>query len=369
VKNLQIVLGASPKVDLKLGVGAVKEAMTITADAPVVDVTQSAKATNIRAEQFEKLPKGRDFTTIVVQAAGANQEDRAAGISIDGATGLENRFVVDGVDTTEPRLGTSSKRVITDQIEEVQVKSSGYEAEFGGATGGVINVITKSGTNDLKGNVSSYFRNNSWNGDERRTLQQNATGLAPEYVTFQKDDFKIVEPGGTLGGPLMKDHLWFFGSYQPSRVRLNRTVTFTSPGSFPPTSTFGQHTDRENDLINMNGNFGARSVFKLAGSLTKDETKNAVLPGRSGRGGADPSLYKGQKDIYDTNTISGYYDFIPTQSVYLSVRGGRLYENTKQRGYPSDEFKTFYRGTNNPSQGGVFANVPPELVRAAGFSN
>src|SRR5438552_3254530 len=251
VRNLQIVLGSSPKVDLKLRVGTVTEAISVTAEAPVVDVTQSAKATSIRAEQFEKLPKGRDFTSVVTQAASANQETRGAGISIDGATGLENRFVVDGVDTTEPRLGTSGKRVITDVVEEIQVKSSGYEAEFGGATGGVINVITKSGTNDFTGSINSYFRDSSWDGKERPFLQQDTSGLNPEYVTFHKDDTRIVEPGATLGGPIMRDRLWFFASYQPSLTRTERTVTFLTPQTFAPTQTFKQDVDLNNMLANI----------------------------------------------------------------------------------------------------------------------
>ena len=363
VKNLQIVLGASPKVDLKLGVGAVKEAMTITADAPVVDTTQSAKSTSIRSEQFERLPKGRDFTTVVTQAAGANQETRAAGISIDGATGLENRFVVDGVDTTEPRLGTSAKRVITDNVDEVQVKSSGYEAEYGGATGGVINVITKSGTNDFSGQVNSYLRDSSWNGSERPSLQQNASATGPEYVTFRKDDNRILEPGAALGGPIVKDRLWFFGSYQPTKQRIERTVTFLTPQTFPATNTFKQDVDQDNILANINGNLGAKAIFKLSGNITGGETKTPSLPSRSGRDAADPSLYAGKKDVSDNSTYSGYFDFIPTQSLYLSARGGHLDTNFKNKGVAATPWKQFYRGSNS-----VFADTPPDAVRAAGFT-
>ncbi len=362
VRNLVVVLGASPRVDLKLRLARVTEKVTVTAEAPIVDVTQSAKATSIRAEQFERLPKGRDFTTVVTQAAGANQENKAAGISIDGATGLENRFVVDGVDTTEPRLGRSGKGVITDIIEEVQVKSSGYEAEYGGATGGVINVITKSGTNTFTGSVSSYFRDNSWNGASRPSLQENAAGTAPEYVTFRKDDTRIIEPGGTLGGPIMRDHLWFFGSYLPSLTHTDRTVNFTSPGSFPPTQTFTQNIHEDSILGNINGNFGTRAIFKVAGNLTNSETKNPNLPERDGRSSADPSLYNGKKDIRDNSTYSGYFDFIPTQSWYLSARGGRYSTNFKQRGIDAVDWKWFYRGTN-----AAFPDTPPDLVRASGF--
>src|SRR4029450_12793672 len=100
-------------------------------------------------EQLPLLRHGRDFTSLVTQAPGANTEAKLGGLSIDGASAGENRYIIDGIETTDLQQGISGKNVIADFVEEIQVKSSGYSAEFGGATGGVINVITKSGTNAL----------------------------------------------------------------------------------------------------------------------------------------------------------------------------------------------------------------------------
>jgi outer membrane receptor protein involved in Fe transport len=136
----------------------VTETVQVTAETPLVDVRQSSRATNIRAEQVDLLPKGRDFTTLVTQAPGANQETKLGGLSIDGASAGENRYIIDGIETTNLQSGTSGKNVIVDFIEEVQVKSSGYTAEFGGATGGVINAVTKSGTNDFHGSALLQLR-------------------------------------------------------------------------------------------------------------------------------------------------------------------------------------------------------------------
>ena len=135
--------------------------MKVTAESPLVDVAQSARQTNIRAEQVELLPQGRDFTTLVTQAPGANQEAKLGGLSIDGASAGENRYIIDGIETTNLQTGISGKNVIVDFVEEVQVKSSGYTAEFGGATGGVINVVTKSGTNDFHGSALYNFEGSS----------------------------------------------------------------------------------------------------------------------------------------------------------------------------------------------------------------
>src|SRR5918992_2219456 len=149
----RVGLGQVKKVDFSLSPKGVTESVQVVAESPLVDVRQSARQTNIRAEQVELLPKGRDFSTLVVQAPGANQEAKLGGLSIDGASAGENRYIIDGIETTNIQTGISGKNVIADFVEEVQVKSSGYTAEFGGATGGVINVLTKSGTNAFHGNA------------------------------------------------------------------------------------------------------------------------------------------------------------------------------------------------------------------------
>ena len=127
-------------------------------------MTSSAAQTSIRTETFEKLPRGRDFSTVVVQAPSANQNNKNGGISIDGASGAENRYIMDGVDTTNPQTGVQGKALMTEFVDEVQVKSAGYPAEFGGSTGGVINVVTKTGTNEFKGTLGGEYTNTSWNG-------------------------------------------------------------------------------------------------------------------------------------------------------------------------------------------------------------
>jgi hypothetical protein len=152
-QKVELLLGQIKKVDLTLAVATVAETVTVTAESPLVDVKQSARATSIRAEQVELLPKGRDFSTLVTQAPGANHEVRLGGISIDGASASENRYIIDGIETTDLQTGVSGQNLIADFVDEVQVKSSGYTAEFGGATGGVINVLTKSGTNEFRGSA------------------------------------------------------------------------------------------------------------------------------------------------------------------------------------------------------------------------
>ncbi len=363
VRNMDVRVGVSPRADITLRVAALAEAVTVTAEAPLVDVTSSATTTELSSEEFEQLPKGRDFSTVITQAASANFETKqgaggSGGISIDGASGSENVYVVDGVNTTNPQTGTQGKIVVTDFVDVIQVKSAGYQAEFGGAIGGVVNVITKTGTNEFRGSLGAQMINNEWGGAARPTLQISAANARQhEYVTYDKDDQTIVEPTITLGGPIMRDRLWFFGAYSPSTRDTDRTVTFLN-GS---TSTINQEFVRQNWAGSLSGNLGSKLLFKASGNNSGYEETN-ILPGVDGRGNPNPAAYEGQTLERENWTFSGYADFIASPEWYFSAKGGRYYDNLSQGGIPSDPYVWFAGGS--PS---VFPGIDPAIVRPAGF--
>ena len=120
-------------------------------------VKSATKGMTLSTTVFETLPKGRNFDSLITIIAGAAQEDRAGGASVDGATGLENMFYIDGMDTTEIYKGSMKQEASYEFVDEVQVKSSGYQAEFGGSSGGVVNVITRSGGNEFHGEAVGYY--------------------------------------------------------------------------------------------------------------------------------------------------------------------------------------------------------------------
>lgn len=363
VKNVNAGLGQSPKVDLTLKIGAVTEQITVTAEAPLVDATSSATATSISAETFDKLPKGRDFSTVVTQAASANFETKqgttgTGGISIDGASGSENVYVVDGVNTTNPQTGVQGKIVITDFVEEVQVKSAGYQAEFGGAIGGVINVVTKSGTNDFRGTLGAQLTDSSWGGDRRPILETDpANAQAFRYAQYRTDDETVLEPTVSLGGPILRDRLWFFGAYAPSMRDTDRTIDFTNG----TTATFNQEFTRQNWAATLNGSLGSKFLFKFSGNNSGYEQTN-LLPGIDGRGSSNRAAYEGQTLERENWSYSGYADFIASPEWYFSARGGRYYDNLTQGGIPTDPFVWFAGGS--PS---LYPGIDPSLIQAAGF--
>ena len=193
-KGVRVDVGRTYKLDVIMETGAIQKEIVVTGKSPVIDVRKSASAVNISKEVFKKLPKGRDFQSIITTSAGVNAEsefDNGDGqnYSFDGASASENTFYVDGIDTTTLYEGTSGTSVNFDFIEEVQVKSSGYAAEYGGSMGGVISVITRSGGNEFHGQLVTYFDGSALGYDRRPNLRANP--LDPdvaEYITYPEDE-------------------------------------------------------------------------------------------------------------------------------------------------------------------------------------
>src|SRR5688572_6959256 len=208
-KTVDLTVGTNARAEFTLSVGAVTETVEVSGATPAVDLRSPQTATNISRERIEFIPRGRDFTDVVGQAAGTANESQAGGISVNGSSGSENRFIIDGIDTTSPQVGTNSVPMRAEFMEEVQVKSAGYAAEFGGSTGGVINAITRSGTNNFHGMILSDFQRRAWGGSERQILRDDTTAATGfTFVNPPKDDETRIDPGFSLGGPILRDRLW-----------------------------------------------------------------------------------------------------------------------------------------------------------------
>jgi len=198
---------------------ALTESITVTSDAPVVDTTSAAVGTNMNAATIQTLPTGRNYSSVVQIMPGVSSDANAdnsgqTSISVYGSTGAENVFYIDGVNTTGAEYGFQGKELNFEFIQAVDVKTGGYEAEFGRATGGIISVITKSGGNDFHGDVFGYFDNDS--------LQSNAESVVSTGGTiagFRQEDYGIG-----IGGRIVKDKLWFFAAYDKVSDTLDSTL-------------------------------------------------------------------------------------------------------------------------------------------------
>ena len=286
-------------------------------------------------------------------APGANNESRSGGISIDGASASENRYFIDGTDTTNLRTGVSGKNLLTEFIEQIQVKSSGYAAEFGGSTGGVVNVITKSGTNQLRGDVGTYFSGDSLQGDERPTLRLLLSGAnQSENVTLAKDDFTRWEPFVQIGGPIVRDRLWFFGGYTPQVDETGRTVTFRSNSQ---TSAFTSKEKTHYVTGNVTGQI--TNALRATGTASFDRyTQDGRLPAKDGSSNFQTN-FAGLGQKRPNLSTSGSADYVAGNRVFFNAKASYLSYDTQDTGVPSDIWVQFVTGSNSLFPGAT--NVQP----------
>jgi len=176
-KRATVSLDSTAQVNLSLQLSTTAE-ITVTGEAPMVDVASTTQGSNYSAKVIEKLPVGRNYADIVftqpgVQADFGETQGRSLAISIYGSTSSENLFLIDGVNTTNVIKGFQGKDINSEFIQEVEVKTGGYQAEYGRNTGGVVNVITKSGGNEFHGGVFGYYNDTGMRADQDNGKVEN----------------------------------------------------------------------------------------------------------------------------------------------------------------------------------------------------
>ena len=216
VEQENITVGVAQTVTLDVEMrSAFTEEVLVTSEAPVVDVTSTTVGANLGQELIVDLPTGRNFAALTFLAAGATTGGQGQNVNIMGSTGSENRYVVDELDTTDPAYGTIGTNISFNFIQEVQVQTGGYEAEYGGALGGVINMITKSGSNEFHGEVFGYYT-----GDSFSTEAKTSEGRGASRTSYT--DYDI---GFDVGGRIIRDKLWFFVALNPNTLEETFTNT------------------------------------------------------------------------------------------------------------------------------------------------
>ncbi len=166
-ENVTVAIGQSTQLTITVTPGNNVTTVDIVAsDVAPVDTTNNAIQTTINAQKIELIPKSTGFTGLLKTIPGTRPESRTGGFSVDGASGGENVFVIDGQEVTNYRTGTLNEtyNVPTQLVQEVQVKSSGFDAIYGGATGGVVSVVTRGGGNDFHGEFGMQFEVPKFNG-------------------------------------------------------------------------------------------------------------------------------------------------------------------------------------------------------------
>ncbi|HQU82854.1 MAG TPA: TonB-dependent receptor [Pyrinomonadaceae bacterium] len=236
-ENVTVAIGKTTQIDIAVNPGGSVNTVDVSvSDIPPVDTSNNAIQTTINAQKIELLPKGTGFTSLLKTVPGTRPESRSAGFSVDGASGGENVFVLDGQEVTNYRTGTLNEafNIPTQLVQEVQVKSSGFEASYGGATGGVISVVTRGGGDQFHGEMGLQFEPAKFAGTPRPLLTRFTTGsVAGGNFVQTAEYFNPVKAGGTnlfptanLSGPIVKEKLWFYTSYSPQIFQTDVTVPY-----------------------------------------------------------------------------------------------------------------------------------------------
>jgi hypothetical protein len=227
VQDVTVNVGRVSAVRVQLEPGSVTSTVEVVSTAVSVDTTSTAVATNLNDDFYQKLPVQRGVAGLFYLAPGvvSGGGTGAANPSIGGATGLENLYIADGVSITDTAFGglgiysrvygSLGTGINLSFIKEVQIKTGSIQPQYGGATGGVVQIVTKSGGNQYHGAVGGYWQPNEF----------EATRLNPDNFNLANPFGRLVhnstaDISGELGGPVpvLKDKLFFFGSFDPTRL-------------------------------------------------------------------------------------------------------------------------------------------------------
>ncbi len=356
-QDVTVSLDRAAVANAKLEVGSQGETVIVSSDdAVTIDNGSTQIDTNITKAIFDALPKGTNFTSLLKTAPNVRPEALAGGFQVDGASGSENVFVIDGQEVTNFRTGilTSNNNVPFEILQEVQIKSTGFNAEYGGATGGVINVVTVGGNNELRGNFALSFQPAKLQGDPRNILRTYSTNDPGnfEYFSPNKDGGTNFFPVAALSGPVVKDKLWFSLAYAPQIFETNRRVNYLTSND-PRTRTFSQTVDY-NQTVKQEYAFARVdaqpfSKLRLFGSfLWNPLIQDGVLPANTeGLGGAPQSVNFGgstgvlagnallgqQGGRQNSNNINGQATYTATNNLVLNFRAGRSFLNQRLNSY------------------------------------
>ncbi len=304
--SIVVEVGRETSLEVALTIGALTSSVDVTAEAPVINTTQQDFSSNFNQTSINELPiNGRRWSNFALLSPGAVPDGNFGLISFRGISGLLNNSTIDGGDNNQAFFAEERGRtrisysISQAAIREFQVNTSSYSAEYGRSAGGVVNAITKSGTNEFHGSAFYYQRNNKWGArNPLATIQQSINGVFTT-VGFKPEDVRH-QFGGTIGGPIVKVKAFFFFSYDQQKR------------NFPGLSRFISNT-----FLNLSAATRASLIGRGLTTAQIDGTLNFLssISGTVPRTG-DQKLFLPKLDwhINDKNTLTVSYNRLRWES-------------------------------------------------------
>lgn len=354
-ENVELTVNRTLTLDIPLEVGAVEEQVDVVENAQLLNPTTSSTGATITPQQIREMPtNGRNYLDLLQLVPGV-VINRRANVGSDNSTPVlgersgNNNFLIDGQPNKDTVSGGAASQFNQETIAEFQVLTSGFRAEFGQASGAIVNVITKSGGNDYHGLASIFLRNNIF--DSSNSLDPTKD----EAPFLQRWDYSLA-----VGGPIVKDKVFFFGSAE--RIRENRELDFV-----PPTGTPQIALDFENQFDNPSRTFDTRGFLKFDEQLGSHSLSQSVnytngnvreflplsnatdLPSRRNDTGARHLLLAFSDTVLLGNNSNPWV---------LTLRGGYRGDTSEVRpSHPEAGVGTTFQMFSSNDTGGLFGNL------------
>jgi hypothetical protein len=411
--HILVNVGTTPSVDVKLAVGAATTTVEVSAGNPAIDVTSTTTTTTVSTDVIDFVPRGQSYQSVIQFAPAARQEPLMGssatngtggtspgsatnggsfGFSVAGGSDSENSYLVEGQETANLIGGYSKTNVPFDFIDQVEIKSSGVEAEYGGALGGVVNVIMKKGSSNYHGSVYTGLQFSAFEPNQGSSIGYDPLGspsttayIDAPVISYQpkKDHWSDIFPGFTLGGPLLpfsgfRDKVFFFVGFSPEMRRYERTVNYSqnakiagfsqaTTGSVP----FSQNTNtyyttaridaQATSKIHVFGSWLYQYQRQVGENLPGSDSTNGIYNTSAGN---PLSLYNHAYSYSAPNqTINAGGDVAITPRIISTTRFGYYFENYHDDGFPTGSVVHAWQ-TNGTGTGATDTNGVPLSVSA-----
>jgi hypothetical protein len=403
VENISVTVERVTVVTVKLGITTTTTTVDIASDAAaLIDPTDSKVQTNITPKMIEQLPKGTSFNSLLRLSPATRPEPLSGGFQVDGASGSENSFLIDGLSVENFRTGVLNgvNNIPTELVSEIQIKTGGFEAEHGGASGAVVSVVTKSGSDTFHGNFGAAFELSALQPSPRftpsRFVNSSASAAAiaanPDIVyaiAQKKDDYTNIYPTGTFDGPIVKKRVWFLAAYSPQIFTTERTSNFINgisnsnftTGKFVPTPRLDaagnplppiRYRSRQKNEYAF-GRVDAQFYSKLRGGasyLWNPQITHGNIPFANittsppvatayGVGLWDSQAYASIRGgRTSSNNLTTHAEWTPTNNLIVTGRYGRAFQNEKAGNYAIPEGVRFVCGGSSDAYAKIVTGCP-----------